>query len=136
MDNPSVPVPLATVLNINDDDTIRYVLSRMLKSAGYGVIEAANGQDGLSQAAVNKPDLILLDVQLPDIRGYRVCEMLKANVGTAAIPVLMISANFVQDADKAAGLLSGADAYLTHPVSREDLTAAVHALLHPASAGI
>ena len=128
MDNRLAAASPLTILNVNDEDTIRYVLSRMLKSEGYSVIEAVNGQEGL-RLAQNGPALILLDVQLPDISGYRVCEALKADPATAAIPVLMISANFVQPADQAAGLQSGAAAYLTHPVSASDLSEAIERLL-------
>jgi len=117
---PTGKARVVTVLNINDEDAIRYVLSRMLRSSGYTVVDAASGQEGLRLAA-DGPDVILLDVQLPDIHGYRVCEMLKADPSTASIPVLMISANFVLPADQAAGLQIGAAAYLTHPISVSDL---------------
>lgn len=130
MDNQLAAGAPFTVLNINDEDAIRYVLSRMLTSSGYSVIEAVNGQDGL-KLAMSGPDLILLDIQLPDMSGYRVCEALKADPLTAGIPVLMISANFVQPADKAAGLQCGAAAYLTHPVSITELCDAIEGQRNP-----
>jgi len=126
-DEPESQQP-CTVLNVNDEDAIRYILTRVLKSGGYSVTEARTGQEGIDLAA-QAPDLILLDVQLPDINGFQVCELLRAEPSTASIPVLMISANYVQPADIAAGIQCGAKGYLTHPVSAAVLLAAVKALL-------
>lgn len=130
VDNPQPAAPGrgTTILNVNDADAIRYVLSHALKAAGYTVVEAVNGQEGVDRAAEH-PDLILLDVRLPDIDGFRVCEAIKADPNTSNIPVLMISANFVQRSDVEAGLQSGADGYLTHPIDPADLILAVQAVL-------
>jgi CheY-like chemotaxis protein len=121
-----------TVLNINDEDAIRYVLTRMLKSGGFTVTEAANGAEGIAMSR-NLPDLILLDVQLPDMHGFQVCQIIKADPVTAHIPILMISATLVQTADKDGGLQSGAIGYLTHPIAPVDLIAAVNGAISPQS---
>jgi len=118
-----------TILHIDDNEANRYIVMRMLKKAGYGVIEAATGTEALSMAASSRPDLIILDVQLPDLNGFEVCVQLKANPITANIPVLHLSATFVEGKDKAEGLDSGADGYLAQPVEAIELIATVRALL-------
>src|SRR5581483_5899489 len=107
--------PPLTILNVNDDEPTRYALSRILRQAGFAVREAANGSEALTQARQH-PDLILLDVQLPDITGFEVCRRLKADPMLADIPVIHLSAHFTHSDDKAQGLETGADAYLVHPV--------------------
>lgn len=117
-----------TVLNVNDDDTARYVLSRILRRDGFRVVEAATGTDAV-RLAHGLPDLIVLDVNLPDIDGFEVCRRIKADPATLAIPVLHVSASRVGTADKALGLEGGADGYLAQPVEPAELTATVRALL-------
>lgn len=126
--SPPTDAAKTVVLNINDDEAIRYVLSRMLKSGGFTVLEASTGSEGLEMAS-RRPDIILLDVQLPDLHGYDVCRALKADPTTKSIPVLMISATSVRGSDKTGGLESGADGYLVHPIAPAALVAAVNALL-------
>jgi signal transduction histidine kinase len=116
-----------TILAADDNDAIRYSLSRTLQGYGYQVIEARNGTETLEQAEKN-PDLITLDIHLPDIDGFEVCRRLKANPRTAHIPVLHISAS-VTDTDNRVRGLETADGYLTEPVSREELLATVGSLL-------
>ncbi|MEW5856191.1 MAG: PAS domain S-box protein, partial [Cyanobacteriota bacterium] len=120
---------LVTILHVDDNETNRYVVSRMLRKAGFEVQEAATGETGLQLVAQQPPDLIILDVQLPDINGFEVCHRLKANPATSSIPVLHLSASFVQSKDKAQGLESGADGYLAQPVEPIELLATVKALL-------
>ncbi|MBD1942482.1 response regulator [Coleofasciculus sp. FACHB-712] len=120
---------LITILHVDDNETNRYVVSRMLRKEGYKVQEAATGETGLQLVAQQPPDLIILDVQLPDINGFEVCHRLKANPATSSIPVLHLSASFVESKDKAQGLESGADGYLAQPVEPIELLATVKALL-------
>jgi PAS domain S-box-containing protein len=121
--------PAITILHVDDNEANRYVVMRMLKKAGYEVLEAATGTEALDIAVALRPDLIILDVQLPDFNGFEVCGRLKANPATAFIPVLHLSATFVEGKDKAEGLDSGADAYLAQPVEAIELIATVRALL-------
>ena len=93
------------------------------------VVEAATGAAGLKAATEHQPALVILDVKLPDISGFEVCRQIKANPETAFIPVLHLSASFVQSQDKAEGLDSGADAYLVQPVEPIELLATVRSLL-------
>ncbi len=121
--------PRVTILHIDDNEANRYVVTRILQNAGFTVVEAATGATGLEAVANFQPDLIILDVQLPDISGFEVCRQIKANPETAFIPVLHLSASFVQSQDKAEGLDSGADAYLVQPVEPIELLATLRSLL-------
>ncbi|MBD2744981.1 response regulator [Coleofasciculus sp. FACHB-1120] len=120
---------LVTILHVDDNEANRYVISRMLRKAGFEVKEAATGETALQLVAHQPPDLIILDVQLPGINGFEVCHRLKANPSTSSIPVLHLSASFVESKDKAQGLESGADGYLAQPVEPIELLATVKALL-------
>ncbi len=117
------------VLNVDDYEPGRYARSKLLKSFGFDVREAGNGQDALRLAAVDPPTLVILDVNLPDISGFEVCRELKKSTATATVPVLQMSATFTGAAHKVLGLESGADAYLTEPVEAPLLLATVNALL-------
>jgi signal transduction histidine kinase len=120
---------LATVLNVNDDDANRYLVNRILEMAGFRVVEAATGMGALLMAEQHRPDVIVLDVKLPDISGYEVCERLRANPNTAAMAVLHTSATFVTSDKKVRALDGGADAYLTQPFEASELIAIVKSLL-------
>ncbi|HET9451656.1 MAG TPA: response regulator, partial [Aggregicoccus sp.] len=121
------PIP-ATVLNVNDDEANRYLISRMLQLAGYRVVEATTGLEALQRAQA-KPDVIILDIKLPDLSGYEVCARLRANPETSSIAVLHTSATFVTPDKKAKGLDGGADAYLTQPFEASELIATVRSLM-------
>lgn len=121
--------PLVTILHIDDNETNRYVVARILRNAGFAVMEAATGEGGLEAIASAKPDLVILDVQLPNINGFEVCRQIKSNPATANLPVLHLSAHFTESRDKAQGLDSGADGYLAQPVEPIELIATVRALL-------
>ncbi|MEH1913269.1 hybrid sensor histidine kinase/response regulator [Nostoc sp.] len=121
--------PRVKILHVDDNEANRYVVTRILQNAGFSVVEAATGTTGLEAVANFQPDLVILDVQLPDISGFEVCRQIKANPETAFIPVLHLSASFVQSQDKAEGLDSGADAYLVQPVEPIELLATLRSLL-------
>jgi signal transduction histidine kinase len=117
-----------TILSVDDNDAIRYSFTRYLREGGYQVIEARTGEEAL-ELARHDPALITLDINLPDIDGYEICRRLKADPDTRDIPVLHISASFVEAPDRARGLDGGADAYLAEPIDRLELLATVKALL-------
>ena len=121
--------PANLILNVDDNDGARYAKSRILSRAGFVVIEAANGTEALERARVSLPDLVLLDVKLPDINGFEVCRQIKATPETAGILVLQTSAAAVQSIDKIRGLDGGADSYLVEPIEPAELIAHVRALL-------
>jgi PAS domain S-box-containing protein len=116
------------VLNVDDDEAGRYALSRILRTGGFAVTEAATGAEALRFVGTEEPDVIVLDVRLPDMSGFEVCRRIKAHPNTANIPVLYVSATSVLDADRARGLDSGGDGYLTEPVAPEVLLASVRSL--------
>jgi PAS domain S-box-containing protein len=122
------------ILNVDDVERVRAVISEILRCAGFEVREAATGAEALRLAAEH-PDLILLDIQLPDIDGFEVCRQLKADAATAAIPVLHLSGTCRDVEDRIRGLLNGAEGYLTQPVDAAELVARVRALLRRPSAG-
>lgn len=119
---------LLKILHVDDTDAQRYALSRVLRHAGFEVLEARTGRQALD-LAIQIPDLVILDVNLPDIDGFTVCKQIKANEATSRIPVLHLSATMVSTAARVAGLDGGADAYLVQPVQHEELLATVRALL-------
>lgn len=125
----SAPDSPETLLVIDDNDGNRYAVARLLKAAGYDVLEAGTGREGLQLVFERRPDLVLLDIRLPDIMGWDVCRSIKTDAHTALIPVLHVSASFVTDHDRARGLEDGADGYLVHPVDPAVLLASVRALL-------
>lgn len=119
----------ALVLNVDDNDGARYAKSRILTHAGLSVIEASNGEDAIVMAQTKFPDLILLDVKLPDINGMEVCRRLKGDPATEAVLILQTSASYIDAADKVRALDGGADNYLVEPIEPDELIANVKALL-------
>jgi len=116
------------ILIVDDEESSRYTLSRYLKRAGYSTWEAKNGAEALALAR-QRPSLVLLDIHLPDMMGYEVCRIIKADPETASIPVLHVSATFRSSEDKVRGLEGGADGYLNWPVETEELLANIKVLL-------
>lgn len=126
----------ATVLVVDDTETNRYIIGSWLRRAGHRVVEAADGAAALAALSVPRdlPDVAIVDVQLPDMSGYDVCEQIKGRPSTAAVPVVHISASAIAVADRTQGLHRGADAYLTEPIDPEELLATVAAVLRYARA--
>lgn len=118
-----------TVLVVDDNQSGLYVTSKVLKIAGFNVIEASRGSDALEKVKKCKPDVVLLDVKLPDIGGFEVCRLIKSNPSTSSIPVIHISATYLDEESKVIGLEMGADSYLTHPVEPTVLVATIRAML-------
>ena len=119
----------ATILNLDDNTANRYVKSRVLRAAGFAVLEAGTGADALRLAEERNPDLFLLDVRLPDISGIEVCRQLRGGERTRTIPVIQISATHLTAQDEALALSAGADIYLFEPVGPQELASAVRTLL-------
>jgi PAS domain S-box-containing protein len=120
-------VSAAVILNVDDSEAARHAKTRSLERGGYRVIEARTGAEAMERAKEDRPDLVLLDVRLPDVSGYEVCRLLKA--AYPQILVLQVSASFVEPGDRALGLDSGADSYLTQPLETTELLATIRALL-------
>jgi two-component system, NtrC family, sensor kinase len=117
-----------TVLVVDDRDANRYTTAHALTRSGFKVVEATTGREAL-ELSKKLPTVIVLDVKLPDILGYDVCRRIKANSQTKHIPVLQLSAAFLNNESKLYALESGADAYLIQPADPVVLTATVKSLV-------
>lgn len=121
----------ASILIIEDDASFRSALASLLREEGFGSLEAASGKAGLSAALKNKPDLVVLDLNLGGMRGEKVCRALKEEVRTAGIPVLILTGEDKEGLEVAC-LDLGADDFLTKPPRPEVLLARCRALLRRA----
>ena len=118
-----------TVLVVDDSAPKRYLLVNWLTRAGFVTIEAESGAEALDRVNREQVDLVVLDVRLPDMNGYEVCERIKAQPAHAALPVIHVSAHAVDVRDRTQGLTRGADAYLAEPIEPEELIATAQAVL-------
>jgi DNA-binding response OmpR family regulator len=114
-----------SLLFIEDDDAIRVALTLALEDEGYEVREAPDGRAGLAAFAEREPDLVLLDLRLPDLSGFEVCRSLRAN---SIVPIIIVTAQ-TDTYDLVAGLEAGADDYVTKPVVPKELAARIRAAL-------
>jgi PAS domain S-box-containing protein len=119
---------VTTVLVVDDNEAARYTLGRTLRQAGFLVWEAATGAEALARAHEG-PDVVMLDIKLPDITGLEVCRRLKKDPATAGIPVLQMTATFGSSETQAAALEGGADAYFSHPIEPIVLVATIRSLI-------
>lgn len=117
------------ILNLDDDEAARYVKSRVLRQAGYEVVEAATAVDGLAIVRDAQVDLALIDVKLPDISGLDLCRLIKTDPKSRGLPVIQISAVFVTELDELIGLAHGADMYLRYPLDPLVLTTVVETIV-------
>jgi PAS domain S-box-containing protein len=124
-----MPNSPATILVVDDNPATLYATSRVLKGAGFRVLEAETGEAAIAVANKEIVDLVVLDINLPGIDGFEVVRQLRAHERLASIPVIHLSATFVKETDKVHGLEGGADGYLTHPVEPPVLIATVNAFL-------
>jgi signal transduction histidine kinase len=122
------------LLNVEDNDVSRYARSRIFRQAGFDVLEARSGQEALDLVGRTRPEIVVLDVHLPDMSGLEVCRQIKANASTGSVLVLHLTASAFDVQKKVAGLEAGADSYLVEPVDPDELVATVRALLRLRSA--
>lgn len=116
------------ILIVDDEKDIVKMLDYNLKKEGFRTVAASEGEGALDKAAREHPDLILLDLMLPEVDGLDVCKTLKKEPKTAGIPVIMLTAK-TQESDKIVGLELGADDYVTKPFSPRELIARIKAVL-------
>ena len=119
------------VLVVDDERRYRELLEMDLTRRGYRVLQAADGLRALELVEQGSPDLVVLDVMLPDMDGYEVCRRIRE---LSSVPVIMLTAR-AEEADKVRGLRTGADDYVTKPFSADELLARVEAVLRRAEAG-
>ena len=115
------------MLVVEDEADVAEMIRYNLSKEGYDVRLAANGTDALRQVKESKPDVILLDIMVPQLNGWEICRRLKQDRETAAIPVIMVSGR-VEEGDKVLGFEMGADDYVTKPFSPRELLARVRAV--------
>ncbi|MBU0548213.1 MAG: response regulator [Candidatus Omnitrophica bacterium] len=116
------------ILLVDDEPHIIMMLENRMKHAGYEVITACDGPEALTRAQKEKPDLIILDLMLPKLDGYKVCRMLKFDEKYKHIPIIMLSAR-AQEVDKKMGETVGADGFVTKPFEPQVLLGKVKDLL-------
>lgn len=116
------------ILVVDDDREIVRLLSGYLEQAGYRVLSATSGEEALHQLRLARPDLLLLDLMLPDKSGWEITRVVRGDEALAHIPLIMLTAR-VEDTDKILGLELGADDYITKPFNPREVLARVNALL-------
>lgn len=116
------------ILVVDDEFELVKAIQIRFEQAGYEVLFAYDGQEGLEKAQKENPDLILLDLMLPKIDGYKVCRMLKFDEKYKKIPIIMLTAR-AQESDAKLGFDTGADAFMTKPFQHEEVLAKIKELL-------
>lgn len=128
----SRPMAKTNILVVEDESDIRELIRYNLAREGYGVLEAESGERALMVARESNPDLILLDLMLPELDGLEVCRRLRRDYPQLQTPIVMVTAKG-EEADIVAGLEVGADDYITKPFSPRVLTARIRAVLRRGS---
>lgn len=118
-----------TILVVDDDPTTRLLLDRFLSEEGYSVVTAGDGQDALEALAHLEPDLILLDIMMPEPDGFEICRRLKRNPETRLTPVVLVTGLAATPQERVLGLEAGADDFLSKPFDRLELSARVRSLI-------
>ena len=116
------------ILLVDDEPSIVKMVGKRLEVEGFDVLIAMDGQDGLTKARTQSPDLIVLDLMLPKLNGYEVCTMLKQDGRYQKIPVVMFTAK-AQDKDEKLGMECGADAYFRKPFKAQELLEKIRELV-------
>ena len=122
----------ARILLIEDHTDVRESVATLLRSAGYEVVSASDGREGLALAQNERPDLLLTDLMLPWMNGYEICSMLKHDVRFQAIPVIIWSATKIQQEDTKLAIDAGADEFLLKTVNPRELLEKIQQLLDAA----
>lgn len=124
--------PRARVLVVDDEPDLVRILEFALRAAGYQVEVAGDGQEGLKKARDTRPDIILLDLMLPKLDGYKVCRMLKFDERYRHIPIVILSAR-TQEGDQSLALEMGANLFVTKPYEFEEILGHIETLLKSAA---
>ena len=117
------------ILVVDDESAVLQVFSMILRSAGYEVWEASNGQQCLQVTRERRPDLVLLDVMLPDLNGIDICRQIKADAALLDIFVVLVSGKATSAADKLDGAELGADDYIVKPVNPDEFLARIRTIV-------
>ena len=125
---------MAKILIVEDDKDIAMLLQTVIENSGHLVMTASTGKMAFDWLANSKPDLILLDIGLPDINGIEICEKIKTDRQTRAIPVIILTTRNDNQAKMSANLNAHADLFLNKPIDNKDLISAIKTLLEKSSA--
>jgi len=117
-----------TILVVDDEQVIRDVLKRLLLREGYDVLSAASGKEAMGILRSARPDLVLLDIAMPEMSGIEICRWIRRDSATPRLPIIMITGKSGVN-DEVEGLETGADDYVTKPFNTEELIARVGGLL-------
>ncbi len=117
------------ILFVDDDTSLVSMMNKIFRRKDYDFYSAGTGQEALRIASAITPEIIVLDIALPDTTGFKVCAQLKKNKDTAKIPVIMITGKFFAEEDKVQGLEAGADDFIAKPVNPDELLARIDAIL-------
>jgi len=117
-----------TILVIEDHEDNRRIMRDLLTSSGYEVIEAVTGEEGVTATETYRPDLILMDVQLPGLDGYEATRRIKANPNLQSIPIIVVT-SYALSGDDVKAFEAGCDAYVTKPYSQRELLASIRKFL-------
>lgn len=124
----------ARILLIEDNEQNRYMVTFLLQASGHVVTHAGSGPEGIELAKGMKPDLILLDIQLPGMDGYAVAQVLKSDPASRSIPIIAVT-SFAMLGDKEKALAAGADGYMEKPINPESFVSEIERFLPPSLAG-
>ncbi len=124
---------MAHVLVVDDEPEILKMVAKIMEARGHRVTLARDGQEALDRVVSDRPDVMILDLNLPKLDGFEVCKRLKSDAGTRAIPIVMLTAAYVSVEDATRGVGVGADEYVVKPFLREVLVHNVERLLDAAA---
>jgi CheY-like chemotaxis protein len=119
-----------TILVIEDNEQNLYLMRFLLESSGFTVIDATNGVDGIKAACAHRPDMILLDIQLPRMDGYKVAEALRKDEALSAVPILAVT-SYAMVGDREKALAAGATGYIEKPIDPATFIDEISAYLSP-----
>lgn len=123
------------ILIVEDEESLMKLESIILSSKGYSVTGCPDGTSALAEIARNPPDLVILDIMLPDIDGFEICRRIRSHPASSLLPVIMLSARKnSQDIER--GVQAGADAYITKPFKSAQLVATIERILSAGEAGV
>jgi len=122
---------MAKILLVDDEPDIVYLVGKILRKAGHKVVEAYSGKEALEKAAAEKPDIVLLDIMMPDINGWEVSRILKTKAETKDIPIIMLTVRTSKDSERKSFEYAYADLHIGKPASGKEILKAINSVTAP-----